>query len=31
VVSPASPFKRDEFDLGVQTLRDLGFEPVWER
>jgi muramoyltetrapeptide carboxypeptidase len=29
VVSPASPFKREEFDLGVQTLRDLGFEPVW--
>lgn len=30
MVSPASPFKREEFDLGVQALRDLGFEPVWE-
>lgn len=30
-MSPASPFKRDEFDAGVLTLRDLGFEPVWER
>ena len=30
MVSPASPFKREEFDLGVQGLRDLGFEPVWE-
>ena len=28
VVSPASPFARDEFDLGVAELRRLGFEPV---
>jgi muramoyltetrapeptide carboxypeptidase len=30
VVSPASPFKREEFDLGVEELRRLGYEPVWE-
>ncbi|MGH9312003.1 MAG: S66 peptidase family protein [Vicinamibacterales bacterium] len=30
VVSPASPFKRDEFDAGVAELRALGFEPVYD-
>jgi len=30
VVSPASPFNRDEFDGGIQELRDLGFEPVFD-
>jgi len=29
IVAPASPFARDEFDAGVQELRDLGFEPVY--
>jgi muramoyltetrapeptide carboxypeptidase len=30
VVSPASPFARDEFDRGVDELRAQGFEPVWD-
>jgi muramoyltetrapeptide carboxypeptidase len=30
VVSPASPFKRDEFEAGVAELRALGFEPVYD-
>jgi muramoyltetrapeptide carboxypeptidase len=30
VVSPASPFLRDEFENGVAELRRLGFEPVFE-
>jgi muramoyltetrapeptide carboxypeptidase len=30
VVSPASPFKRDEFDAGLAELRALGFEPVYD-
>ena len=30
IVSPASPFVREEFDLGVTELRRLGFEPVFE-
>ena len=30
VVSPASPFAREEFDRGVDELRRLGFDPVWE-
>jgi muramoyltetrapeptide carboxypeptidase len=30
VVSPASPFGRDEFDRGVAELRLLGYEPVWD-
>jgi len=29
VVSPASPFSRDEFDKGVAEIRRLGFEPVY--
>ena len=30
VVSPASPFSREEFDNGVTELRRLGFEPVYD-
>lgn len=30
VVSPASPFARDEFDAGIAELRRLGFEPVYD-
>src|SRR5581483_3901873 len=30
IVSPASPFSRDEFDRGVAELRSLGFEPVYD-
>jgi muramoyltetrapeptide carboxypeptidase len=30
LVSPASPFSRDEFDRGVAELRALGFEPTWD-
>jgi muramoyltetrapeptide carboxypeptidase len=30
VVSPASPFAREEFDRGVEELRRLGYEPVWD-
>jgi muramoyltetrapeptide carboxypeptidase len=30
IVSPASPFNRDEFDRGVAEIRTLGFEPVYE-
>jgi muramoyltetrapeptide carboxypeptidase len=30
LVSPASPFARDEFDLGVAELRSLGFEAVYD-
>jgi len=30
LVSPASPFDRDEFDRGVAELRGLGFEPVYD-
>ena len=30
VVAPASPFRRDEFELGVAELRSLGFEPVYD-
>ena len=29
IVAPASPFARDEFDAGVQELRQLGFDPVY--
>ena len=28
LVSPASPFSREEFDRGVAELRRLGFEPI---
>ena len=30
VVAPASPFKREEFDRGIEELRTLGFEPVYD-
>jgi muramoyltetrapeptide carboxypeptidase len=30
VVSPASPFSRDEFESGVAEIRRLGYVPVWE-
>ena len=29
LVSPASPFSRDEFDRGAEELRRLGFRPVY--
>ncbi len=30
IVSPASPFNRDEFDRGVEEIRRLGFFPVFD-
>jgi muramoyltetrapeptide carboxypeptidase len=30
LVSPASPFSREEFDKGLAELRSLGFEPVYD-
>lgn len=30
VVAPASAFKRDEFDRGIEEIRRLGFEPVYD-
>jgi muramoyltetrapeptide carboxypeptidase len=30
VVAPASPFDRVEFDRGVEEIRQLGFEPVYD-
>jgi muramoyltetrapeptide carboxypeptidase len=30
IVAPASPFSREEFDRGVDELRNLGFEPVYD-
>ena len=30
IVAPASPFIREEFDSGVQEIRRLGFEPVYD-
>ena len=30
VVAPASAFRRDEFDAGVEEIRRLGFEPVFD-
>ncbi len=30
VVSPASPFAREEFDRGVEELCRLGYDPVWD-
>jgi muramoyltetrapeptide carboxypeptidase len=30
VVAPASPFARAEFDAGVEELRTLGFDPVYD-
>lgn len=31
VVAPASPFDRAEFDAGIEEIRRLGFEPVYDR
>ena len=30
IVSPASPFSREEFDRGVKELRRLGYEPFYD-
>jgi muramoyltetrapeptide carboxypeptidase len=30
IVAPASPFAREEFEAGVEELRALGFEPVYD-
>ena len=30
IVAPASPFAREEFDRGVEEIRRLGFEPVFD-
>jgi muramoyltetrapeptide carboxypeptidase len=30
IVAPASPFSREEFDRGIQEVRGLGFEPVFD-
>jgi muramoyltetrapeptide carboxypeptidase len=30
VVAPASPFIREEFDRGIEEIRRLGFEPVYD-
>ena len=30
IVSPASPFSREEFDRGVKELRRLGYEPSYD-
>jgi muramoyltetrapeptide carboxypeptidase len=30
LVAPASPFIREEFDAGLEELRRLGFEPVYD-
>jgi muramoyltetrapeptide carboxypeptidase len=30
VVAPASPFDRDEFDRGIDEIRQLGFVPVYD-
>jgi muramoyltetrapeptide carboxypeptidase len=30
IVAPASPFSRDEFERGVQEIRTLGFDPVFD-
>ena len=30
VVAPASPFRRDEFDQGIDEIRSLGFIPVYD-
>jgi muramoyltetrapeptide carboxypeptidase len=30
VVAPASPFTREEFDRGLEEIRALGFEPVYD-
>ena len=30
IVAPASPFRRDEFDEGIDEIRRLGFVPVYD-
>jgi len=30
VVAPASPFKREEFDAGIEEIKRLGFVPVYD-
>lgn len=30
IVAPASPFRREEFDAGLDEVRRLGFEPVFD-
>jgi len=30
IVAPASPFAREDFDAGIEELRTLGFEPVYD-
>jgi muramoyltetrapeptide carboxypeptidase len=30
VIAPASPFDRDDFTHGIDEIRRLGFEPIWE-
>jgi len=30
IVAPASPFMREEFDRGVEEIRTIGFEPVYD-
>jgi muramoyltetrapeptide carboxypeptidase len=30
IVAPASPFDRDEFNQGIEEVRSLGFEPVYD-
>jgi muramoyltetrapeptide carboxypeptidase len=30
IVAPASPFTREDFDAGIEEVRTLGFEPVYE-
>jgi len=30
IVAPASPFAREEFDRGIEEIRTLGFEPVYD-
>ena len=30
IVAPASAFRRDEFDQGIDEIRRLGFDPVYE-
>src|SRR6266496_432099 len=30
VVAPASPFDRHEFDQGIEEIRRLGFDPVYD-
>jgi muramoyltetrapeptide carboxypeptidase len=30
IVAPASPFAREDFDAGVEEMRNLGFEPVYD-